>query len=91
MFGALILPAAVGAVLGSTRTGQRVWPKVTLAKGALAGLGLGFIYSVLRSKSGISGNIDMQRKFFSPTQGARQVLYQRSISAGGLFDRIRLT
>ncbi len=93
MFGAIIIPAAVGGVIGSTRFGERIWPGTTMIKGALLGAGLGFGYAVLRSKSGVSGimgNIDMQRKYFSPEQGYRQVVYQRSISAGGLFDSIRL-
>ena len=39
MFGALIIPAAAGALIGTTKTGQRVWPGVTLTKGALLVLG----------------------------------------------------
>ena len=91
MFGALIVPATVGGVIGSTRFGKQVWPGITPMKAALLGAGLGFGYSVLRSKSGITGNIDMQRRYFSRKQGLNQALYQRSISAGGLFDGIRLT
>ena len=90
MFGALIVPAVVGGIVGSTRQIHQAWPGATAMKGALLGAGLGFAYSILRSQSGISGNIDMQRKYFGATQGARQALYQRSISAGGLFDKIRL-
>ena len=90
MFGALIIPAAVGGILASTKVGRSIWANATPLKGALLGAGLGIGYSVLRSNSGISGNIDMQRKYFGATQGARQALYQRSISAGGLFDKIRL-
>ncbi len=90
MFGALIIPAAVGGIIGSTKFGKNIWPAITPMKAAILGAGLGFGYEVLRSRSGISGNIDMQRKYFSRDQGYNQVLYQRSISAGGLFDSIRL-
>ncbi|KKM71798.1 hypothetical protein LCGC14_1427030 [marine sediment metagenome] len=91
MFGELIIPAVVGGVVGSTRFGKNIWPTITPMKAAAVGAGLGLGYAMLRSNSGISGNIDMQRKFFSRGQGYRQALYTRSISAGGVFDGIRLT
>lgn len=91
MFGELIIPAAVGGVVGSARFGKNIWPTITPIKGALFGAALGLGYAMLRSRGGISGNIDMQRKFFSPQQGYNQVLYTRSISAGGVFDGITLT
>ena len=90
MFGALVIPAVIGGVVGSTDAVRKVWPTGNATKGALVGLGAGLAYSILRANPGISENIDMQRKYFSPGQGVRQALYRRSISAGGLFDRIRL-
>ena len=90
MFGALIIPAAIGGIVGGTKQIHQAWPGATAMKGAMLGAGLGVAYSVLRSKTGISGNIDMQRKYFGKQQGLNQAVYQRSISAGGIFDSIRL-